>query len=1544
MAGAIDLFAGINPIAGPNLFVVNKNPLNQIDTGVEDVIGQQAQALGFDISQLIQALINQILGMGLKFLEDLLGGLAPLGTLDDIALFFSNLLKFLGELDPLSPTFNPIAAANDFLNLVLLPTHLIAPLVADATAGLGFPGFVPMENLAVEEIGAIIGSAQAVIDAILATVGWLAGVGTAADVTQYFNDLLAMLGLPALTSTGFNPSTAVSTFITDMMHPLNLLAPMNPSTSLLYPVNVPGLDASKIISGTFLSSYLPMFGVFYHAGLNWVYDPSFEQNLNWPGLIGSLSTDVAHTGNQSLKTISTGAQQFMHLLRSDLGPQTVVVQPGMTFKLQGWVYPKTGNIGGGHLKLQMVLSDVSGANPATNVITSEITVPATGAWTQMTGSVAVPTSPIFDTADFQWVIESDVPNTDVIYLDDIGVWDTTQAQTVTDTIGNALGVPGTNLTLATLTSALTHIPGTNIGSALLASVIPGLDASKIISGIFTQGLIPSLTGTWGGTIAGSLIGSVINAAVVPALDASKIVSGVLGLAQIPNLPAGQITSGVFSAVQIPGLDATKIISGVLGIAQIPTGSLGAGNIADLQTVIDGIYQAMHGGTTTGNLASTVKPALLNIPGANIISAVAATVVPGLDASKIITGTFTQTQIPSLTGTWGKTIDGALLANAITSATLAAANVTSGTFISGVILPPAQLASGAIAGGVTLGAAALTAGAIPVGVTLGAAALTAGAIPAGVTIAGSALTSAISAANVPGLDATKIISGVLAAGQIPNLPATIITSGTFAPAQIPGLDTSKITSGTFAATMVPELVSLENTLISNLGAIGSGYAAVGTAIASIPFVNVMAPWLASMGSAIQSLSDQITSGLTVGLSATAPVTGTNPGNAGAAANTVVNAVNSVTTIANTHGTFIANQAITNPAMWGIDPTGSASFPLSIVASAASAPTINVVTATTAAAYIDTPFGGIKQSVAWMGDGTLTGMTGFYINIYAINTANNQATFVWSSGNIVAAVSGGAVPLWNYANIPAASYITTQQGYKYLAECQVLGSATYKIIGINGSWLNNNSAVTVGAMGATRTPAANLASVTASSPNNVKAPSWTLTTVTGDNCIIVDAVIDSTNSAITALTATCAGTAMTQKSFYRVNTGTTIFEYVAQFELHNTGFAAFAAGAKTIVVTPTGGGTSGTQCCTQAQATSYQNISAVSAATTTTGTTANPTQSATGLTANSQVIAHSLLTTDSVASGSGFTNPTQNVVANVVASALTDALLIQNQLAYATTVPFQGTAAAGTWGGSLFTLTSTQANPLQVPAAAFTPTLSNNTPWMMLCGAAGISQIATKTTQYTTSGNKTYTIPANAISAATAGAHIYLDIVGIGAGAGSGGGINTGASPNLSGGGGPGTWGGITLQLGVDVPLTTTSIAVHVGAGGTAGAVNSLQGGNGDATTFTITGYAGGVITCAGGLAGNGYTGHGGANPQYGGAAIDGASPGDYTFNSAPYYGGVREVYGSAGRDGFNLIYPVSGSSPGGGAAAGDVTSTQPANSGASGTVGATGYAAITVYQT
>jgi len=56
------------------------------------------------------------------------------------------------------------------------------------------------------------------------------------------------------------------------------------------------------------------------------------------------------------------------------------------------------------------------------------------------------------------------------------------------------------------------------------------------------------------------------------------------------------------------------------------------------------------------------------------------------------------------------------------------------------------------------------------------------------------------ADIPGISASKIVSGVLDSGRIPSLDASKIGSGTFVDARIPNLDASKITSGVLPFTL------------------------------------------------------------------------------------------------------------------------------------------------------------------------------------------------------------------------------------------------------------------------------------------------------------------------------------------------------------------------------------------------------------------------------------------------------------------------------------------------------------------------------------------------------------------------------------------------------------------------------------------------------------------------------------------------------------------------------------------------------------------------
>lgn len=135
----------------------------------------------------------------------------------------------------------------------------------------------------------------------------------------------------------------------------------------------------------------------------------------------------------------------------------------------------------------------------------------------------------------------------------------------------------------------------------------------------------------------------------------------------------KLIGGLLSATIIPGLDASKIVSGFFNIGQINglQANLDAldaaiGAIPGAQELIDKICNAL-GVPGTGHNASDVFNALSNIPGGNIVGAIAASLIsgllsatniPGLDASKIISGTISQTFL-SITSIGASIITGVL---------------------------------------------------------------------------------------------------------------------------------------------------------------------------------------------------------------------------------------------------------------------------------------------------------------------------------------------------------------------------------------------------------------------------------------------------------------------------------------------------------------------------------------------------------------------------------------------------------------------------------------------------------------------------------------------------------------------------------------------------------------------------------------------------------------------------------------------------------------------------------------------------------------------
>jgi hypothetical protein len=107
----------------------------------------------------------------------------------------------------------------------------------------------------------------------------------------------------------------------------------------------------------------------------------------------------------------------------------------------------------------------------------------------------------------------------------------------------------------------------SVGLQMPASVFEVENTPITTAGTFEVNLVPQVRNRFlGGPLEGAAQVPTFRALGgddIPGLDATKIISGLFNQARIPSLDATKITTGVFNSARIPGIDATKIISGVL---------------------------------------------------------------------------------------------------------------------------------------------------------------------------------------------------------------------------------------------------------------------------------------------------------------------------------------------------------------------------------------------------------------------------------------------------------------------------------------------------------------------------------------------------------------------------------------------------------------------------------------------------------------------------------------------------------------------------------------------------------------------------------------------------------------------------------------------------------------------------------------------------------------------------------------------------------------------------------------------------------------------
>src|SRR6516225_1337731 len=409
-------------------------------------------------------------------------------------------------------------------------------------------------------------------------------------------------------------------------------------------------------------------------------------------------------------------------------------------------------------------------------------------------------------------------------------------------------------------------------------------------------------------------------------------------------------------------------------------------LADVQAVWDAILAtvgwAAGAGTAadvtqyfTDFLAMFANPALASA-GFNASTAVGTFITSMIAPHNLlapmdpVTQLVAATHIPALTAGWGKTIDGAVLTNAITTATLAASKLTSG------------------------------------------------AIPAGVTIAGSALTSAITAANVPALPAGwgKTIDGALIAGTV--LSTAVIPPIT--PPMTSGLALiDDVTNAILATSILGNTVDQMQYALTNMPNVNV-QPIVGTVASDLG-----ASLQAHIDAGIQAITGSTASGNPLSLFQTAFGQFTNHVGVVTVSQPYVPPA-SVTAVSHANNSYIQQQSVNYEIAHAVDPTCNGPFDLSTIALAALS-TVTVAQGTAVQCFDHIPFGGIKQSVRWLGNPSSgASFTDFRVNIYRLDTTTGIETLVYASENIAAAISASSTPVWKAYNIPSGAVQTLSLG--------------------------------------------------------------------------------------------------------------------------------------------------------------------------------------------------------------------------------------------------------------------------------------------------------------------------------------------------------------------------------------------------------------------------------------------------------------------------------------------------------------------------------------
>jgi hypothetical protein len=661
--GAIDLFSGSKSITGSNLWQVDKNPLMQLDEGVEDIVGKQATQVGDFMMTSILNSLDAMLGIPPSKPSS-----PPTSTTQwtDVVQWVNDFLGFFGlssvgsttggssSSTPGSVDWNSWSSILAYVENLLWPTNKVAPIVTDPNSSAGVAGFVPIENLAVEILGELIGGAQGVIDAILNSVGIPPGSGTENQVNQYFTDLLNMFGNPNLTNASYSATQSTINFIEQMLAPTNLLAPLEqlfPGVFTVPGQNIPGLDASKITTGVFANSFIPGLEQTWNAGINALLGSGSGlegfatalQNIPGDNLIGTIAAQLI-SGTLSALTIpgldatvitsgqfpQTMISELPSQLNNILGQLSAPFDPSLTPNLSIYAL---GNFSP-NLLVNPTYPDASSVNdPTGNWVWSGVSHTLDGSGSVMVTADAtdlvlpvgaiIPVSPGQSLTCSHWLTWSDVTGTGLCFTLSLDTFTGGAAvgnvalQSVNNPAPSSAGwvelsggyavppsgVDGVQLVLEVTAACVSGTVHWDDGSVqktqlMAQSWMAGLtgDINNLYSGLSVtaaQTDMISLVNTLGlGSY--STVGAAL-AGITQRLTGINI-AGLLDASWLTNI----LNIPLLPASAIPPIDATKVVTGTLSASTMPvvtvstTNAAGHTVIPDVQTIFNGLVNSWSG--------------------------------------------------------------------------------------------------------------------------------------------------------------------------------------------------------------------------------------------------------------------------------------------------------------------------------------------------------------------------------------------------------------------------------------------------------------------------------------------------------------------------------------------------------------------------------------------------------------------------------------------------------------------------------------------------------------------------------------------------------------------------------------------------------------------------------------------------------------------------------------------------------------------------------------------------------------------------------------